>query len=60
MIRPHFSAFLNNERIDTLYKSAPLHDIGKIAVPDRILLKPANLLQMNLTKSNCIPMSVAK
>ena len=23
-----------------LYKSAPLHDIGKVGIPDRILLKP--------------------
>jgi putative two-component system response regulator len=26
--------------IDMLFKSAPLHDIGKIGIPDRILLKP--------------------
>lgn len=26
--------------IATLFKSAPLHDIGKIGIPDRILLKP--------------------
>ena len=29
--------------IDTLYKSAPLHDIGKIGIPDHILLKPGKL-----------------
>ena len=23
-----------------LFKSAPLHDIGKVGIPDRILLKP--------------------
>ena len=26
--------------IDLLFKSAPLHDIGKVGIPDRILLKP--------------------
>ena len=26
-----------------LFKSAPLHDIGKVGVPDNILLKPAKL-----------------
>ncbi|MGE0502502.1 MAG: HD-GYP domain-containing protein [Rhizobiaceae bacterium] len=29
--------------IDLLYKSAPLHDIGKVGIPDRILLKPGKL-----------------
>ncbi len=26
--------------IDTLFKSAPLHDIGKVGIPDQIMLKP--------------------
>jgi putative two-component system response regulator len=42
-IHPRFSNYLGTEEIDLLYKSAPLHDIGKIAVPDRILLKPGKL-----------------
>lgn len=29
--------------IELLYKSAPLHDIGKVGVPDAILLKPGAL-----------------
>ena len=37
---PRFSHFLNDETIQLLYKSAPLHDIGKIGIPDHILLKP--------------------
>lgn len=35
-----FEHFLSDEMIETLYKSAPLHDIGKIGIPDKILLKP--------------------
>jgi putative two-component system response regulator len=35
-----FRDFLNDQTIDALVKSAPLHDIGKIGIPDRILLKP--------------------
>ena len=40
---PRFEAVLNPQMIDLLYKSAPLHDIGKIGVPDHILLKPGKL-----------------
>lgn len=40
---PQFSSLLNEETIDLLYKSAPLHDIGKVGIPDRILLKPDRL-----------------
>ena len=34
---------LTNEYIELLYKSAPLHDIGKVGVKDSILLKPGAL-----------------
>ncbi len=37
---PKFSAQLTDPYISTLFKSAPLHDIGKVGIPDRILLKP--------------------
>jgi len=40
---PRFAAELTDENIDLMYKSAPLHDIGKLAIPDRILLKPGEL-----------------
>jgi putative two-component system response regulator len=38
-----FSGFLTPNNIDMLFKSAPLHDIGKVGIPDRILLKPGKL-----------------
>jgi CHASE2 domain-containing sensor protein len=41
--QPKFSPFLDDETIDLLCKSAPLHDIGKVGVSDRILLKPGRL-----------------
>lgn len=31
---------LNPESIDHIARSAPLHDVGKVAIPDHILLKP--------------------
>ena len=37
---PRFSIFLTPYNINMLFKSAPLHDIGKVGIPDRILLKP--------------------
>lgn len=39
----HFTEALNDKYIELVYKSAPLHDIGKVGVPDRILLKPGAL-----------------
>ena len=40
---PQFAAQLQPRDIELLYKSAPLHDIGKVGIPDRILLKPGKL-----------------
>ncbi len=40
---PRFAAFLSDRTIRLLVKSAPLHDIGKVAIPDHILLKPGKL-----------------
>lgn len=40
---PRFAAGLDDRTIDLLFKSAPLHDIGKVGIPDRILLKPGKL-----------------
>jgi len=37
---PRFRSQLDDATIDSLFKSAPLHDIGKVGIPDSILLKP--------------------
>ncbi|HRD97261.1 MAG TPA: response regulator [Rubrivivax sp.] len=40
---PRFAATLTDSYIELLGRSAPLHDIGKVGVPDHILLKPGRL-----------------
>lgn len=37
---PKFAKTIDDEYIELLYLSAPMHDIGKVGIPDRILLKP--------------------
>jgi putative two-component system response regulator len=41
--QPRFAGALTPDYIELLFKSAPLHDIGKVGIPDRILLKPGRL-----------------
>lgn len=36
---PRYLGLFDAKTVELLYKSAPLHDIGKVAVPDRILKK---------------------
>ncbi len=40
---PRFRDLLDEETIELLYLSAPLHDMGKVGVRDHILLKPGRL-----------------
>ncbi len=40
---PRFAATLNERTVDVLARSAPLHDIGKVGIPDHILLKAGKL-----------------
>ena len=40
---PEFNQAISNEDIEQLFKAAPLHDIGKVGIPDHILLKPGKL-----------------
>jgi putative two-component system response regulator len=44
-LREHerFAPVLNERYITLLTRSAPLHDIGKVGIPDHILLKPGKL-----------------
>ncbi|WP_343869447.1 two-component system response regulator [Caenispirillum bisanense] len=44
-----FAADLDDRTIDLLFKSAPLHDVGKVGIPDAILLKPGRLTDEEFT-----------
>ncbi len=47
---------LNDSYIEHIFMFAPLHDIGKIAIPDNILLKPGSLdeEEMNIMKTHAL------
>jgi putative two-component system response regulator len=34
---------MNDEEVNLIYQAAPMHDVGKIGIPDKILLKPGKL-----------------
>lgn len=40
---PKYRKIIDQEFISSLYNAAPLHDLGKVGVPDRILLKAGPL-----------------
>jgi putative two-component system response regulator len=41
--RPRFGRQVDASFIETLFHASPLHDIGKVGIPDKILLKPGKL-----------------
>ena len=41
---PHASQ-LDDETIEAMFLAAPLHDVGKVGIPDSILLKPGKLTE---------------
>lgn len=53
---PRFSHVLDDDKtILLLFKSAPLHDIGKVGIPDHILLKQGGLTdeEFEIMKTHC-------
>jgi response regulator RpfG family c-di-GMP phosphodiesterase len=40
---PAYAEELTDEVVELLFQSAPLHDVGKVGIPDSILLKPGKL-----------------
>ena len=40
---PKYRKYITKEYIDDIYQSSILHDIGKVGIPDAVLLKPGEL-----------------
>ncbi|HVU89235.1 MAG TPA: HD domain-containing phosphohydrolase [Pirellulales bacterium] len=40
---PHYCQMVDGDYVQLIYQTSPLHDIGKVGVPDSILLKPGPL-----------------
>lgn len=47
--RGHYKEILTKDYINNLYMAAPMHDIGKVAIPDHILQKPGKLTDEEFT-----------
>ena len=52
---PKYSDVLDEKTVGLLFKSAPLHDIGKVGIPDAILLNPGKLTdeEFAIMKTHC-------
>ncbi|MCZ2290484.1 MAG: response regulator [Burkholderiales bacterium] len=53
---PGWASELDDGGLERIVKAAPLHDIGKIGIPDHILLKPARLstAEFEQMKKHCV------
>jgi len=51
---PKFAQRITQEFTKNIYTASPLHDIGKVAIPDHILLKPGRLTtdEFNIMKTH--------
>jgi len=43
--QPKYHDVVNSEYVRLIYLTSPLHDIGKVAIPDQVLLKPGPLTE---------------
>ncbi len=51
---PEYSSVIDKNFTENIYAASPLHDIGKVGIPDRTLLKPGKLTEeeFNIMKTH--------
>ena len=47
---PEYSTIIDGDYVQLIYLTSPLHDIGKVGIPDSVLLKPAKLTPDEFTQ----------
>jgi putative two-component system response regulator len=54
MDRPEYADIVNDDYIENIALASPLHDVGKVGIPDAILLKPGRLTpeEMEIMKTH--------
>jgi PAS domain S-box-containing protein len=54
--KPELNGIITNDFTEDIFLSSILHDIGKVGIPDRILLKPGKLTkeEYDIMKNHCI------
>ena len=57
---PSYAKRIDKSYVENIYHAAPLHDIGKVGIPDNILLKPARLTTEEFEIMKTHPMIGAK
>ncbi len=55
-LRPRYCHLIDDEFIRLVYETSPLHDIGKVGIPDSVLLKPGRLNddEFNIMKTHTL------
>ncbi len=55
-LSPEYKGYITKAYVDDLYQSAILHDIGKVGIPDSVLLKPGKLTpeEFDTIKLHCV------
>jgi putative two-component system response regulator len=48
-LSPKHSAMITHDYLHNIFQASPLHDIGKVGIPDAILLKPGKLTSEEFT-----------